>query len=75
MEYKINFTASGERLVARGEVVTAGRRLFVCKAEVLVVVGGEQRPCVTLLQTVTPSPNPPERPNGDARHPADVQSG
>lgn len=39
VEYKVNFPAPafGEKLVARGEVVTAGRRLFVCKAEVSAV--------------------------------------
>ena len=33
VEYKVNFLdpARGERLVARGEVVTTGRRLFVCR--------------------------------------------
>jgi uncharacterized protein (TIGR00369 family) len=39
VEYKVNFLAPahGEKLVARGEVVTAGRRLFVCRAEVSAV--------------------------------------
>jgi uncharacterized protein (TIGR00369 family) len=41
VEYKINFLAPawGEKLVARGEVLSAGRRLFVCKAEVVAVSG------------------------------------
>ena len=58
VEYKINFLAPacGEKLVARGEVVTAGRRLFVCKAEVFAVAGGERRVCATSLQTVSLSP-------------------
>lgn len=58
VEYKINFTAParGEKLVARGEVVTAGRRLFVCKAGVSVLHDGEELPCATLLQTVSLSP-------------------
>lgn len=58
VEYKVNFLAPafGEKLVARGEVVTAGRRLFVCKAEVSVVDGGEERVCAALLQTVSLSP-------------------
>lgn len=58
VEYKVNFLApaSGEKLVARGEVVTAGRRLFVCKAEVSAVDGGEERVCAALLQTVSLSP-------------------
>ena len=58
VEYKVNFLAParGERLVARGEVVTAGRRLFVCRAEVSAVAGGEEKVCAALLQTVSLSP-------------------
>lgn len=57
-EYKVNFLAParGERLVARGEVVTAGRRLFACRPEVSAVAGGEETPCAALLQTVSLSP-------------------
>jgi acyl-coenzyme A thioesterase PaaI-like protein len=55
---EVNFLApaQGEKLVARGEVVTAGRRLFVCRAEVFAVSGGERRACATSLQTVSLSP-------------------
>ncbi len=58
VEYKVNFLAParGERLVARGEVLTAGRRLFVCKAEVSTVDGEDERTCAVLLQTVSLSP-------------------
>jgi uncharacterized protein (TIGR00369 family) len=58
VEYKVNFLAPayGEKLVARGEVVTAGRRLFVCKAEVSAVDGDEERVCAAVLQTVSLSP-------------------
>ena len=58
VEYKVNFLAPawGEKLVARGEVLSAGRRLFVCKAEVEAVDGEERRTCATLLQTVSLSP-------------------
>ena len=48
--------ARGEKLLARGEVVSAGRRLFVCKAEVSAVEDGEERAFATLLQTVSLSP-------------------
>jgi uncharacterized protein (TIGR00369 family) len=60
VEYKVNFLAParGERLVARGEVLSAGRRLFVCQAEVEAVEGDERRTCATLLQTVSLSPFP-----------------
>ncbi len=58
VEYKVYFLAPawGEKLVARGEVVSAGRRLFVCRAEVAAVSDGESRTCATLLQTVSLSP-------------------
>jgi uncharacterized protein (TIGR00369 family) len=58
VEYKVNFLAParGDKLVARGEVVSAGRRLFVCRAEVEAVAGDERRTCATLLQTVSFSP-------------------
>lgn len=58
VEYKVNFLAPayGEKLVARGEVLTAGRRLFVCKAEVFAVTDGESRACAASLQTVALSP-------------------
>jgi uncharacterized protein (TIGR00369 family) len=58
VEYKVNFLAPayGEKLVARGEVVTAGRRLFVCRAEVSAVEGRDERVCATTLQTVALSP-------------------
>jgi uncharacterized protein (TIGR00369 family) len=58
VEYKVNFLAPawGDKLVARGEVVSAGRRLFVCRAEVEAVAGDERRTCATLLQTVSLSP-------------------
>ena len=54
----MNFLAPvlGEKLVARGEVVTAGRRLLVCKAEVSSVDGEDERVCVAVLQTVSLSP-------------------
>ncbi len=58
VEYKVNFLAParGEKLVARGAVVSAGRRLFVCSAEVVAVENGEERACASVLQTVTLSP-------------------
>ena len=59
VEYKINFLAPawGQKMVARGEVITAGRRLFVCKAEVVAVSEeGEETPCAALQQTVATAP-------------------
>ena len=55
VEYKINFLAPawGHKMVARGEVLAAGQRLFVCKAEVVAVSGeGEETPCAALQQTI-----------------------
>jgi len=55
VEYKINLLARarGRKLVARGKVLTAGRRLFVCTAEVVAVSAeGEETPCAALQQTV-----------------------
>jgi acyl-coenzyme A thioesterase PaaI-like protein len=59
VEYKINFLAPawGQKMVARGEVLTAGRRLFVCKAEVAAISGeGEETPCAALQQTIATAP-------------------
>jgi uncharacterized protein (TIGR00369 family) len=54
VEYKVNFVAPawGEKLVARGKVLSAGRRLSVCRAEVFAVSAeGEETPCAVLQQT------------------------
>ena len=58
VEYKVNFLAPawGDKLVARGEVLSAGRRLFVRQAEVEAVAANERRTCATLLQTASLSP-------------------
>ncbi len=58
VEYKVNFLAPalGEKLVARGEVLTSGRRLFVCKAEVFAVADGQESVCAAALQTFSLSP-------------------
>jgi acyl-coenzyme A thioesterase PaaI-like protein len=52
-EFKINFlaAASGERLVALGRVVKAGRTLTVAQAEALTERGGER--AVVALLTAT----------------------
>jgi uncharacterized protein (TIGR00369 family) len=55
VEGKVNFLAPawGEKLVARGEVLSAGRRLLVCRAEVFAVsVEGEETLCAVLQQTI-----------------------
>lgn len=54
VEYKINFVApaNGELLIARGQVVRAGRMLIVTKAEVFAVNGGRETLCALMQQTI-----------------------
>ncbi|WP_205026357.1 PaaI family thioesterase [Cereibacter johrii] len=54
VEYKMNLMApaEGERLIARGEVVRAGRTLIVTRAEVLALRDGAERPCALMQQTI-----------------------
>lgn len=55
-EYKINFltAARGETLWARGEVLRAGRRQVVVRADVYVSDSGEDTLVATALATVAP---------------------
>lgn len=54
VEYKMNLLApgDGELLIARGQVLKAGRTLVVCQADVQIVKSGQSKPCATLLQTL-----------------------
>jgi len=54
VEYKMNIMApgDGERLIARGEVIRAGRSLVVARADVFAVKAGKETLCATLLQTL-----------------------
>jgi uncharacterized protein (TIGR00369 family) len=54
VEYKINLLApaDGERLIARGRVVRAGRTLTVATVDVAVIRSGAETPCATVLQTL-----------------------
>jgi uncharacterized protein (TIGR00369 family) len=54
VEYKVNFIspARGERLLARGHVVKAGRALTVCTAEVHALADGAPKPVATMLGTM-----------------------
>ena len=54
VEYKLNIVrpGEGERMVARAEVIKPGRTLTVVRVEVFGVTGGEERLCVTSLQTL-----------------------
>lgn len=55
VEFKINLLAPARapRLLARGRVLRAGRRLTVCLAEVLGVDGPEQEVVATMLSTIS----------------------
>jgi uncharacterized protein (TIGR00369 family) len=54
VEYKMNIMApgDGERLIARGEVIRAGRSLVVARADVYAVKAGRETHCASLLQTL-----------------------
>ena len=54
VEYKMNIMApgDGDRLIARGEVIRAGRSLVVARADVFAVKAGKETLCATLLQTL-----------------------
>jgi uncharacterized protein (TIGR00369 family) len=58
VEFKINLLAPARapRLLARGRVLRAGRRLTVCLAEVLGVDGAEEELVATMLSTVSARP-------------------
>jgi acyl-coenzyme A thioesterase PaaI-like protein len=64
LDQHINFvgTARGERLVARGRVIMAGRTISTCAAEVFVVRDGAEHLCATMVQTNRNAPLPPARP-------------
>lgn len=62
VEYKINLLApgDGDLLIARGQVLKAGRTLMVSRADVSVVKEGAERLCATLLQTLMTMKGNPE---------------
>lgn len=53
VEYKLNLLApaDGEELIARANVVKAGRTLTICIADVFVRRTGEEKHCATMLAT------------------------
>ena len=65
---RASFRRQGLMRLLGTEVVSAGRRLFVCKAEVVAVEDGEERACANLLQTVSLAPvrGEPAGPGGGA---------
>jgi uncharacterized protein (TIGR00369 family) len=70
VEYKVNFIAParGERLLARGHVVKAGRRLTVCAGEVYALERGVEHAVATMLGTMVALLDTPERGDGRTDH-------
>jgi uncharacterized protein (TIGR00369 family) len=54
IEYKVNFMrpATGDRLIARGRVIRAGRAITVCAGDVFAQRDGAEHPIATMLATV-----------------------
>lgn len=54
VEYKLNFVApaDGEKLIACGQVIRAGKTLIITKADVFAVVGGQKTLCAVMQQTI-----------------------
>ncbi len=59
VEFKINFLrpAVGERMVARGRVIRAGRRVSVMEADVFAVSAGVETPVAKALVTYATVPD------------------
>ncbi len=53
-EMKINYTrpALGERLIARAEVISSGKRQAVCRCDVFVLKDGEEKLCAAAQGTI-----------------------
>jgi uncharacterized protein (TIGR00369 family) len=54
VEFKVNLLApaSGERFLARGRVVRAGRTLTVCRGDAFALVGDDERHVATMTATM-----------------------
>jgi uncharacterized protein (TIGR00369 family) len=63
VEYKMNLLAPGDGalLIARGRVVKPGRTLIVAAVDAVVVKGGRETLCATLLQTLMTMHGRPDR--------------
>ena len=66
IEYKVNLLApaKGERFLAVGRVVRAGRKVTTCELEVFALHGGSQKTCLVGLQTTLCLPETPDLPAG-----------
>lgn len=54
VEFKINMLApaSGDRIIARGSVLRAGRTVTVCWGEVIAMTGGAEKLVATMVATM-----------------------
>jgi uncharacterized protein (TIGR00369 family) len=54
VEFKVNLLApaAGERFLARGRVVRAGRTLTVCRGDAVALAGEEERHVATMIATI-----------------------
>ncbi len=54
IEFKINLLApaAGERILARGRVLRAGRTITVCNGEVSAIASGEERVVASMVATM-----------------------
>jgi uncharacterized protein (TIGR00369 family) len=66
VEYKLNLVAPahGDSLVARAQVVRAGRTLTVCRADVFAFRSGVEKICATSLSTIMTLAATQTRPEG-----------
>ncbi|MGD9946642.1 MAG: PaaI family thioesterase [Burkholderiaceae bacterium] len=73
-EYKINYLrpALGERLIARAKVLHAGRSQAVCRCDLFMVDGGDERLCAVAQGTISRigEPSGSAGPSVDAEAPA-----
>lgn len=60
-EFKINYLrpAIGERLIARAEAVHTGKTQAVCRCDVFVLQGGEEKLCAVAQGTIAALPATP----------------
>ena len=60
LEYKVNFLrpALGDRLVAEGSVLRAGRSVSVTRVDVFVEAGGRSSLCAALRRSIVRAPPP-----------------
>jgi uncharacterized protein (TIGR00369 family) len=58
VEYKVNFLAPavGQRLIARGRVIRAGRMITVCSGEVVAISGADEKQVAVMQATMISVP-------------------